>query len=163
MRRTGGDSVTRSDRVDRVLTSRWLGLPLFLLVMWAVFVATTRLAAPLQGGLSWLVDGPVQDGVGWLLGRSGLGGTWFAALVEGGLVAGVGQLLTFVPLMAIMFVLLTLLEDSGYWPARRLVADRLLGLVGLPGRAFLPLIIGFGCNVPAIAGTRILPTPGTGC
>ncbi|MPZ84483.1 MAG: ferrous iron transport protein B [Actinophytocola sp.] len=157
VRRTGRGWVTRSDRVDRVLTSRWLGPPLFLLVMWAVFVATTWLAAPLQDGLSWLVDGPVRDGVGWLLGHAGLGGTWFAALVDGGLVAGVGQLLTFVPLMAIMFVLLTLVEDSGYLARAALVADRLLGVVGLPGRAFLPLIIGFGCNVPAIAGTRVLP------
>jgi ferrous iron transport protein B len=79
------------------------------------------------------------------------------AFVQGGLVSGVGQLLTFVPLMTIMYVLLALLEDSGYMARAALVADRFLGAVGLPGRAFLPLLIGFGCNVPAIAGTRILP------
>jgi ferrous iron transport protein B len=157
VRRTRRNQVTRSDRVDRIVTSRWAGLPLFVLVMWGVFVATTRLAAPLQAGLSRLVDGPVRDGVGWLLSRAGLDGTWVDGFVQGGLVSGVGQLLTFVPLMTIMFVLLTLLEDSGYMARAALVADRLLGAVGLPGRAFLPLLIGFSCNVPAIAGTRILP------
>jgi ferrous iron transport protein B len=153
----GSDQTTRSDRLDRLLTSRWLGLPLFLLVMWVVFVLTTRLAAPLQGWLAWLVHGPVRSGAGWALARAGLGGTWGAALVDGGLVAGVGQLITFVPLMTIMFVLLTVLEDSGYLARATLVADRLLDRIGLPGRAFLPLVVGFGCNVPAIAGTRILP------
>jgi ferrous iron transport protein B len=157
VRRDGGDRPTRSDLADRVLTSRWAGLPLFFMVMWGVFVATTRLAAPLQDGLSAFVDGPVRAAVSALLRGAGLDGTWFAALVGGGLVSGVGQLLSFVPMMTIMFVLLTLLEDSGYLARAALVADRLLGLVGLPGQAFLPLIVGFGCNVPAIAGTRILP------
>ncbi|MGC1210876.1 MAG: ferrous iron transport protein B [Micromonospora sp.] len=150
------DRPTLSDRVDRVLTNRWIGLPIFLLVMWAVFEATTRVAAPLQNGLSALVDGPVRGAVAWLLARPGLDDTWLAGLVLDGLVAGVGQLLTFVPLMAIMFVLLALLEDSGYLARAAFVADRFLRLVGLPGHAFLPLIVGFGCNVPAIAATRIL-------
>jgi ferrous iron transport protein B len=155
--RRGGGSTTRSDRIDRALTSRWFGLPLFLLVMWTVFALTTRLAAPLQAWLSSLVDGPVRTAAGWALAQVGLRGTWFAGLVDGGLISGIGQLLTFVPLMTIMFVLLTLLEDSGYLARATLVADRLLGLVGLPGSAFLPLVVGFGCNVPAIAATRILP------
>jgi ferrous iron transport protein B len=73
-----------------------------------------------------------------------------------GLIAGVGQVLAFVPLMAVMFVLLSVLEDSGYLARAAFVVDRLMRLIGLPGRAFLPLIVGFGCNVPAIAGTRIL-------
>ena len=154
--RPDGQRPTLSDRVDRVLTSRWVGLPLFLLVMWGVFVATTRLAAPLQGGLSWLVTGPVHNGTARLLGAVGLGGTWFAGLVLDGLVSGVGQLLTFAPLMTIMFVLLTVLEDSGYMSRAAFVAEHFLRVIGLPGRAFLPLIVGFGCNVPAVAGTRIL-------
>lgn len=154
--RTKG-GLTRSDKVDRVLASRWIGLPLFLLVMWGVFEATTRLAAPLQDGLAAFIDGPVQNGASWLLTKASLDGTWFAGFIQNGLISGVGQLLTFVPLMAIMFVLLALLEDSGYLARAALVSDRLLGAVGLPGRAFLPLMVGFGCNVPAIVGTRILP------
>jgi ferrous iron transport protein B len=78
-------------------------------------------------------------------------------LVVDGLVAGVGMLLTFVPLMALMFLLLALLEDSGYLARAAVVTDRLMGRLGLPGRAFLPLVVGFGCNVPAISATRILP------
>jgi ferrous iron transport protein B len=154
--RPAGVRLTASDRVDQVLTSRWVGLPLFLMVMWVVFVATTRLAAPFQDGLSWLLEGPVHDAAAWLLAWGGLDGTWFAGLVLDGLVSGVGQLLTFAPLMTIMFVLLTVLEDSGYMARAAFVAEHFLRVIGLPGRAFLPLIVGFGCNVPAVSGTRIL-------
>jgi ferrous iron transport protein B len=157
VRRSDGDGVTWSDRIDSLLTSRWFGLPVFLLVMWGVFEATTRVAAPLQSGLQSLLDGPVSSGVAWLLARGNVSGNgWIGGLVLNGLVGGVGQLLTFVPLMAIMFVLLALLEDSGYMARAAFVVDRFMRLIGLPGRAFLPLIVGFGCNVPAIAGTRIL-------
>ncbi|MBT8225582.1 MAG: ferrous iron transport protein B [Dactylosporangium sp.] len=156
VRRPAGVRLTASDRFDRILTSRWFGLPLFLLVMWGVFTATTTLAAPLQDGLGWLLDGPVRAGAGRLLGMVGLSGTWGEGLVLDGLVSGVGTLLTFVPLMVIMFVLLTVLEDSGYMSRAAFVAEHFLRVVGLPGRAFLPLIVGFGCNVPAVAGTRIL-------
>lgn len=156
VRRSEHDVPTTSDRIDRVLTARWIGMPIFLLVMWVVFEATTRLAAPLQDGLGALIEGPVRDAAAWLLARVGLVDTWVAGLVLDGLVSGVGQLLTFAPLMAIMFVLLALLEDSGYMARAAFVADRFLRLVGLPGHAFLPFIVGFGCNVPAIAGTRVL-------
>jgi ferrous iron transport protein B len=124
-----------------------------------VFIATTSLAAPLQDGLQVLLDGPVRHaasaGLGWVHAPA-----WLSGLVLDGLVGGVGQLLTFVPLMAIMFVLLALLEDSGYMARAAFVVDRLMRLIGLPGRAFLPLIVGFGCNVPALAGTRILANRG---
>jgi ferrous iron transport protein B len=79
-----------------------------------------------------------------------------SGLILNGIIGGVGQLLSFLPLMAIMFVLLSVLEDSGYLARAAFVVDRLMRVIGLPGRAFLPLIVGFGCNVPALAGTRIL-------
>jgi ferrous iron transport protein B len=156
VRRPERDQPTRSDRVDRVLTGRWTGLPVFLLVLWAVFEVTTRVAAPAQARLSSIVDGPVIGAVRWLLERADLAHTWFAALVVDGLVPGVGQLLTFTPLMLIMFVLLAVLEDSGYLARAAFVADHFLRLIGLPGQAFLPLMVGFGCNVPAVAGSRVL-------
>ncbi|RZS80020.1 ferrous iron transport protein B [Motilibacter rhizosphaerae] len=152
-----GHTTTWTDRIDRVLTSRWAGVPVFLAVMWAVFTATTRLAAPMQAGLQSLLDGPVHRGVVWALDTTHVTAPVLRGLVLDGLVSGVGQLLTFVPLMAVMFVVLALLEDSGYMARAAFVVDRLMRLVGLPGRAFLPLIVGFGCNVPALAGTRILP------
>ena len=86
----------------------------------------------------------------------GLGGTWVEGLIVNGLIAGVGMLLTFVPLMALMFVALAVLEDSGYLARAAVVTDRLMRTIGLPGRAFLPLIVGYGCNVPAIMAARTL-------
>ncbi len=148
---------TWSDRIDRWVTAPVAGPLIFLAVMWLVFQVTTRVAAPLQDGLDRLVGGPVSSAVAALVAAVGLGGTWVQGLLVDGLVAGVGMLLTFVPLMAIMFLLLALLEDSGYLARAAVVTDRLMGRLGLPGRAFLPLIVGFGCNVPAISATRILP------
>lgn len=149
---------TYSDKVDRWVTAPVLGPVIFLGVMWAVFQITTTVAAPLQDFLDGLFTGPVTDGATWLMAALGLAGTWVEGLLVDGLIAGVGMLLTFVPLMAFMFVLLALLEDSGYLARAAVVTDRLMRSIGLPGRAFLPLIVGFGCNVPAVSATRILPS-----
>ncbi|MFI7445657.1 ferrous iron transport protein B [Nonomuraea indica] len=148
-----------SDRIDRIMTSRLLGVPAFLAMMWIVFAATTSLVAPVQDLLGALFDGPVSSGARGLLDTLGAP-AWMTGLLVDGLISGVGQLLTFVPLMVVMFVLLTLLEDSGYMARAAFVADRLMRLLGLPGRAFLPIIVGFGCNVPALSATRILGQPG---
>ena len=153
---SGAERVSTSDRVDRVATHPVAGPLLFLAVMWLVFQVTTTVAAPLQDALDGLFSGPVSDAVRGGLAFLGLGGSWVEGLLVDGLVAGVGMLLTFVPLMALMFVLLALLEDSGYMARAAVVTDRLMRTIGLPGKAFLPLVVGFGCNVPAIAATRIL-------
>lgn len=154
---TGEGRVRWSDRVDRWVTAPVLGPLIFLAVMWLVFQVTTTVAAPLQDTLDAFFSGPVSDAARRLFGAVGLGGSWAEGLVVDGLIAGVGMLLTFVPLMALMFVLLALLEDSGYLARAAVVTDRLMRSIGLPGRAFLPLVVGFGCNVPAISATRILP------
>ena len=146
-----------SDRIDRVATSPIVGPLTFLAVMFLVFQLTTRIAAPVQAALGALFDGPVSAAASSLLGFVGLGGTWVESLIVNGLIAGVGMLLTFVPMMALMFLLLSLLEDSGYMARAAVVTDRLMRAIGLPGRAFLPLVVGFGCNVPAISATRVLP------
>jgi ferrous iron transport protein B len=154
---SGVTSVRRSDKVDRVILHPVAGPVIFLALMWAVFEITTVVAAPLQDGLDWLFSGPVSDGVSAVLGAVGLGGTWVEGLLVDGLIAGVGSLLTFVPLMALMFILLALLEDSGYLARAAVLTDRVMARLGLPGRAFLPIVVGFGCNVPGIAATRALP------
>jgi len=151
------DRFTLSDKADRWVTAPVAGPLLFLAVMWTVFQLTTTVAAPLQDGLDRLFSGPVSAAVTHLLTLVHLHGTWVEGLLVNGLVAGVGMLLTFVPLMALMFLLLALLEDSGYLARAAVVTDRLMRTMGLPGRAFLPLVVGFGCNVPAISATRILP------
>ncbi|MFL6079911.1 MAG: ferrous iron transport protein B [Ornithinibacter sp.] len=148
---------TWSDRIDRFATAPVLGPLLFLGVMWLVFQATTTLAAPLQNALGAFVSGPVSSVGGRLVDAVGLGGTPVRGLVVDGVIAGVGMLLTFVPLMALMFLLLAVLEDSGYLARAAVVSDRTMSRLGLPGRAFLPIVVGFGCNVPAVSATRILP------
>ncbi|WP_206661077.1 ferrous iron transport protein B [Propioniciclava flava] len=157
--RTGEERVSRSDRIDRVVTHPVAGPLIFLGVMWLVFQVTTTVAAPLQDWLDTLFTGPISDAARAGFAAVGLGESWVQGLVVDGLIAGVGMLLTFVPLMALMFILLAILEDSGYMARAAVVTDRLMRRIGLPGKAFLPLVVGFGCNVPAIAATRILSDP----
>ncbi|HSN43493.1 MAG TPA: ferrous iron transport protein B, partial [Propionibacteriaceae bacterium] len=154
---SGERRASLSDNADRWLTAPIAGPLAFRGVRWVVFQLTTTVAAPLQGWLDALFSGPLSSATSWVLVQVGLGGSWVEGLLVDGLVAGVGMLLTFAPLMAIMFVLLALLEDSGYMARAAVVTDRLMRSIGLPGRAFLPLVVGFGCNVPAISATRVLP------
>jgi ferrous iron transport protein B len=148
---------TFSDRVDTVLLNPWAGIPVFLAVVWLLFQLTTEFAAPLQGLIGRLVNGPLASAVTWLLGLVGLDHGWLQGLLVDGLLVGVGTVLTFLPVMAVMFAALGVLEDSGYLARAAFVADRAMRSLGLDGRALLPLIIGFGCNLPALAATRILP------
>lgn len=149
--------IALSDRIDRWVTAPIVGPLIFLAVMWVVFQVTTTVAAPLQDWLDGFFTGPVSDAAHALLASVGLGDGWVNGLVVDGLIAGVGMLLTFAPLMALMFVLLALLEDSGYMARAAVVTDKTMRRIGLPGQAFLPLVVGFGCNVPAISATRTLP------
>lgn len=146
-----------TDRVDSLVCAPVIGPLLFLAVMWGVFVITTSVAAPLQDALDRVFAGPVSNAAIAVLGWLGLSGGLVEGFVVTGLIAGVGMLLTFVPLMALMFALLAALEDSGYMARAAVVTDRMMGTLGLPGRAFLPLVVGFGCNVPAISAVRVLP------
>jgi len=148
---------TFSDRVDTVLLNPWAGIPVFLSVVWLLFELTTKFAAPLQAFIGNLVNGPLAAGVTWVLGLVGLDTSWVQGLLVNGLLVGVGTVLTFLPVMAIMFTALGVLEDSGYLARAAFVADRAMRSLGLDGRALLPLIVGFGCNLPALAATRILP------
>lgn len=156
---TGASSpkTTGSDRVDQIVCNRWLGPIIFLAAMFGVFMITTKAAAPLQEWLAVLVEGPVTSGLATFFGWFGWADGVVASFVIDGVVTGVGAVLTFIPLMIIMFGLLALLEDSGYMARAAVVADRLMRAVGLPGRAFIPMIVGFGCNVPAVAATRVIP------
>ena len=145
---------TWSDRVDSVLLRPWVGVPVLLTVMWALFQLVTTAAAPLINAVNGAVDGWFGGLVrGWLSGAP----SWVGGFVVDGVLAGVATVLSFAPLMAIMFVAVAVLEDSGYLARAAFVADRAMRAVGLDGRAVLPLVVGFGCNVPALAATRTLP------
>lgn len=154
---TGERRVALSDRIDRWVTAPIIGPLIFFAIMWVVFQVTTTVASPMQDWLDKFFSGPVSDGAHSLLSLVGLGDGWVNGVIVNGLIAGVGMLLTFAPLMALMFILLALLEDSGYMARAAVVTDKTMRRLGLPGQAFLPLVVGFGCNVPAISATRTLP------
>ena len=141
-----------SHRADRLVLHPVLGPILFLAVMWAVFFITTTVAGPLQDGLEAFITGPVSAAA-----RSILPDNWLlTGLLVDGLIGGVGMVLTFAPLLALMFLCLAVLEDSGYMARAAVVTDRVMRAIGLPGKAFIPIVVGYGCNVPAISATRVL-------
>ena len=147
----------RSRRIDRVLTGRWTALPIFLAVIsLVIWLSIDVLGAPLQD----LLDRGIQ----WLGGRTDAGmERWGVApavrsLVVDGIFGGVGTVISFVPIIIILFFFLSLLEDSGYMARVAFVSDKLLRQLGLTGRSIVPLLIGFGCSVPAVMATRTLPS-----
>lgn len=152
------DHVTLSDRIDRVLLHPVIGVLVFLAVLFVVFQATTTLASPMQDWIDVAFRGWCTDGLDLLLGLFGpsVSGGWLRSLLVDGLLDGVVTVLTFIPVMGIMFLLLSILEDSGYMARAAFVMDRAMRALGLDGRAFLPIIVGFGCNLPALAATRTL-------
>ena len=145
-----------TDKLDRVLTSRILGIPIFLAMMWIVFKVTTDLSAPFLDWIDGVISGPITNWVVALMGWVGLSGTWFESLLVDGVIAEVGGVLVFVPVMMFMYVALAILEDSGYMARAAFVMDRLMHALGLHGKSFLPMIVGFGCTVPALMATRTL-------
>lgn len=151
--------VTLSDRIDGMLLHPVVGVIVFLAVLFTVFQATTTLASPMQDWIDVTFRGWCTSGLDWLLGLFGAvwRGGWVRSLLVDGVLDGVITVLTFIPVMGIMFLLLSILEDSGYMARAAFVMDRAMRALGLDGRAFLPIIVGFGCNLPALAATRTLP------
>lgn len=146
-----------SDRLDRFLLHPWLGPPLFLLAMFFVFQAIYSLGTPLQDGMEALLE-HVREG--WLVDAVAAWPAGARSLVLNGLFDGVGTVLTFLPIIAVFFLFMAIVEDSGYLARAAFLTDALMARLGLDGRAFVMQLMGFGCNVPAIMGTRIMRTPG---
>lgn len=146
--------VESTDRADRILTHPVLGLPIFLLIMACVFFLTFTVGDWLKGyfevALEWVTETTTQGlfamGVGEML----------ISLITDGILAGVGGILTFLPNIFILFLALAFLEDSGYMARVAYVMDGIMGRIGLSGRAFLPMLLGFGCTVPAVMASRVL-------
>lgn len=147
---------TFSDRIDRFATHPVLGLPIFLLLMWVVFKIITDISAPFVTYVDDVISGPISGWTAGLLQLAGLNGTWFESLMLEGIIGGVGGILVFVPLLMALYFVLGLLEDSGYLGRSAFVMDSLMNRIGLDGKSFLPMILGFGCSVPAIYATRTL-------
>jgi ferrous iron transport protein B len=148
--------VTLTDRVDRVATHPFWGLLVLAGILGLVFWLTYTVGAPLQEVLDTYL---VQTGAEWV--RSALSGApaWLVGLLADGVIGGAGMVITFLPILVIFFAALGLLEDVGYMARAAYVMDRFMHLMGLHGKSFLPLFLGFGCNVPAVMGTRIVDSP----
>ncbi len=143
-----------TDKVDEVLTHPVWGMPIFFAVMAVVFFLTFFVGDALKGGFEVILDS-VSGGVLKLLEQMHVM-PWMISLVVDGIIAGVGGILTFLPNIFILFLALALLEDSGYMARVAYVMDGLMGHLGLSGKAFLPMVLGFGCTVPAVMATRAL-------
>ena len=154
--RTPGSPPPLSDRLDKVLTHRWLGLPIFLASMWVVFKLTVDISAVFLDWVDGVMEGPIARWMAALVRALGLGDTWVESLVVDGVVAGVGGILVFIPVLMALYLALGLLEDSGYMARAAFVMDRTMRRLGLQGKSFLPMLVGFGCTVPAIYATRTL-------
>ncbi len=146
---------TVTDLIDRVILNRLLGIPLFFAVMYAVFYITVNIGSPFIDFFDRLCGTIFVDGVRHVLERVQMPDV-LVAFVADGIGQGVQTISTFIPPIFLIFLCLSFLEDSGYMARAAFVMDRLLRVIGLPGKAFLPMLVGFGCNVPGILATRTL-------
>ena len=153
--RHGEMSGTMTDKIDRVVLNRWLGLPIFLAIMYVMFLFTQNFGAAFIDFFDITFAGIFVDGFGRLLEAVGTP-EWLKVLLADGIGGGLTTVATFVPPVFFLFLFLAALEDSGYMARAAFVMDRIMRAIGLPGKAFVPLIVGFGCNVPAIMATRTM-------
>jgi len=147
-----------SDVIDTFTLNRWLSIPIFFFVMYLVFMLTINVGTPFVDFFDQLMGTIFVDGLGNLL-QSWHFPAWLITIVAGGIGGGIQAVSTFIPPIFFMFLSLSFLEDSGYMSRAAFVMDRFMRFIGLPGKAFIPMIVGFGCNVPAIMATRTLDNP----
>jgi ferrous iron transport protein B len=147
-----------TEKIDRVVLHRLFGIPIFLFAMWLVFKLTFDLSSPFGGWLEGMIAGPFRR---WIEAGMGAIGApdWTVSLALDGVVAGVGFVLVFVPVIFAMMFFITFLEGSGYMARAAFVMDRAMHSIGLHGKSFIPMLLGFGCNVPGIYATRTLENP----
>ncbi len=146
---------TVSDKIDSVVLSRWLGVPVFLFMMYLMFMFTINIGGAFIDFFDGVVGAFAVDGFGHLLSSWGAP-QWVRVILADGLGGGLQVVATFIPIISALYLFLSALEDSGYMARAAFVMDRFMRNIGLPGKAFVPLIVGFGCNVPAIMATRTL-------
>ncbi|HJV31038.1 MAG TPA: ferrous iron transport protein B [Bacillales bacterium] len=157
--RKNSSTTPLTEKIDAIVTNKFLGMPIFLFLMYCMFMLTFDwLGTPLTDALDTFFSGPLTDGVDKILSMMDAS-LFIHDLIINGLIAGVGGVLVFVPQIFILFFFISLLEDSGYMARVALVMDRIMESVGLNGKAFIPMMIGFGCNVPGIMAARTIETP----
>lgn len=146
-----------TDKIDKFVLNKWIGIPLFVFAMWLIFKLTFDVATPYVDWLDGLVSGPLSRWITNLL-LAVRAPVWLISLVVDGIIAGVGAVLVFTPVIFFMMFFITFLEGSGYMARVAFIMDRVMHVMGLHGRSFIPMILGFGCNVPSIYATRTLET-----
>ena len=149
------DRITLTDRIDDIVTHKWLGLPFFFAIMYVMFRLVIDVSSPFLDWTDTLINGPIAHLFSFLLDLV-QAPAWMHSLLIDGIVAGVGGVLVFVPGLLILYFFLALLEDSGYMSRAAFVMDRFMRVVGLHGKSFIPMILGFGCAVPAVYATRTI-------
>ncbi|MFA7241808.1 MAG: ferrous iron transport protein B [Sulfuricellaceae bacterium] len=140
-------------RLDRLVLHPWLGLPLFFLVMFLLFQAIFLFGKPLQDGVAWLLEAFKTNALEPLLAPLP---AWLHGLLLDGIYNGVGTVATFVPIIVLFFLFMAVVEDTGYLSRAAFLMDALMARLGLDGRSFVMMLLGFGCNVPALMGTRVM-------
>jgi len=155
VKKTGTASTTLSDRIDRVALNRVFGIPIFLFVMYLMFMFTINLGGAFIDFFDIAFGAIFVDGFGSLLQAIGAPDLLKTILADG-IGGGIQTMATFIPPVGFMFIALSFLEDSGYMARAAFVMDRFMRIIGLPGKSFIPMLVGFGCNVPAIMATRTL-------
>lgn len=150
IRRTAEERHTNSDKVDRILTNTFTGVPIFLFFMWLAFQLTFKVGAYPTDWIDHAVSG-----LSHLIGKY-MAETWYRSLILDGIIGGVGGVIVLLPNIFILFFVISVLEDSGYMARAAFIMDSLMHRLGLHGKSFIPMLMGFGCNVPAIMATRTL-------
>ncbi len=146
---------TISDKIDNIILNRILGIPIFLIIMYMMFMFTINIGGAFIDFFDILFGTIFVEGFGELLSTIGLSEAWKTSIASG-IGGGIQIVATFIPIIFALFLFLSFLEDSGYMARAAFVMDRFMRFIGLPGKSFVPLIVGFGCNVPAIMATRTL-------
>ena len=139
---------TFTDRIDAIVTNQWAAFPIFILLLWFIFWATFTIGQYPMDWIDWLVA-EFGDWVGGMMDDG-----WFKDLLVDGVIAGVGSVLVFLPNIMILYFFISIMEDSGYMARAAFIVDKLMHKIGLHGKSFIPMVMGFGCNVPAIMATR---------
>ncbi len=155
IKRMGEVSTTFTEKLDRLVLNRWLGIPIFLFVMYLMFIFSINIGSAFIDFFDILFGGIFVTGLGQLLSSIGCP-EWIKTIVADGIGGGIQTVSTFIPVIACLFLSLSFLEDSGYMARAAFVMDRFMRALGLPGKSFVPLIVGFGCSVPAIMAARTM-------
>ncbi|HSH97677.1 MAG: ferrous iron transport protein B [Methylophilaceae bacterium] len=146
-----------TNRIDKVLLHHWFGLPLFFVAMFLLFQVIFTVGTPLQEGVAWVLDLVRADILEPILVHAP---TWLHGLLLDGIYSGVSTVAAFIPIIILFFIIMTMVEDSGYLSRAAFLMDALMAKIGLDGRGFVMMLMGFGCNVPALMGTRVMRSRG---